>query len=96
MNAFDKEESVMTGDSGLFNEIVRFQVIEAYLYDAKSHRRIQEDILKMPAPARGGGFITMQVLHEYGIGGDKKGYLIGKVLREELESQLAVLEVRLS
>ncbi|HWQ96708.1 MAG TPA: HNH endonuclease [Negativicutes bacterium] len=58
-----------------FEEEVTLQVIMAYLYNGKSHRQIQREILGLPAPARGGGFIAMDILHNYNIHGDKKGLL---------------------
>lgn len=56
-----------------FDEDVILQVIMAYLYEGKSHRQIQREILALPAPDRGGGFIAMDILHYYNIHGDKKG-----------------------
>jgi hypothetical protein len=47
------------------------EVFKAYLYDEKSHRHIQENILKVPAPARGGGFVAMGILHYFEIDGQK-------------------------
>lgn len=51
------------------------EIIQAYLFDGKSHRRIQREILGLPAPARGGGFVVMEILHHFNIRGDKKGVL---------------------
>ena len=51
------------------------EVIQAYLVDGKSHRDIQREILNLPAPARGGGFVAMEILHHFNIRGDKKGVL---------------------
>ena len=62
---------------------IQSKVIHAYLIEAKSHRRIQEEILKIDAPARGGGFVTMQILHHYEIHGNKKGILIHNSFEEE-------------
>lgn len=42
-------------------------VAEAYLIHGKSHREIQEDLLKKPAPAHGGGFKAMAILHYLGL-----------------------------
>jgi hypothetical protein len=58
-----------------FDEDVILKVIISYLYEGKSHRQIQREILGLPAPTRGGGFITMDILHYYEIHGDKKGLL---------------------
>ena len=45
-------------------------VLEAYLCQGWSHRQIQQDILGIEAPERGGGFETMKVLHGYGVTGE--------------------------
>jgi 5-methylcytosine-specific restriction endonuclease McrBC GTP-binding regulatory subunit McrB len=66
---------VLNEDNQFFNEEIQAKVIRAYLFDSKSHRRIQEEILKIDAPARGGGFIAMQILHSYEIDGSKKGII---------------------
>ena len=68
-----------------FSAYTIFLVIKSYLIDSKSHRAIQEEILNMDAPARGGGFIAMQILHSYGIHGDKKGALKRRTLEEEYQ-----------
>lgn len=67
-----------------FNEVIHAKVIIAFLCEGKSHRRIQEEILNIPAPPRGGGFVTMQILHYYMIDGSKKGILQEKSLTEEM------------
>lgn len=61
-----------------FDEEVILKVIMSYLYEGKSHRQIQREILGLPAPERGGGFIAMDILHHYEIHGDKKGLLQDK------------------
>lgn len=66
-----------------YSEAIDVQVIKAYLMDSKSHRRIQEEILQMDAPARGGGFEAMKILHAYGIKGDKKGILAKSSIDDE-------------
>jgi hypothetical protein len=58
-----------------FEKHVIAKVIEAYLKDGISHRQIQREILHLPAPARGGGFRAMEILHYYNIKGDRKGSL---------------------
>lgn len=63
------------GNLTAYSEAIDVQVIKAYLVDSKSHRRIQEEILNLDAPARGGGFEAMKILHAYGIKGEKKGIL---------------------
>jgi hypothetical protein len=66
-----------------FNERDYVQVIRAYLIEAKSHRQIQEEILGIEAPSRGGGFVAMEILHHFGISGSKKGILKKSSLDEE-------------
>lgn len=66
-----------------FSEEKIYQVIKAYLVEVKSHRYIQENILDIEAPIRGGGFVAMQILHHYGIHGNKKGILMRNSLKEE-------------
>ena len=62
-----------------------FKVIKAYLVDGWSQRDIQRKILGMEAPARGGGFATMNILHKYGIKENHKSILINSHLsREEI------------
>jgi len=51
------------------------RVIYAYLKNSLSHRKIQSEVLGEDAPDRGGGFLAMQILHDYEIEGDKKGVL---------------------
>lgn len=51
------------------------KVIYSYLKKSLSHRGIQKEVLGQDAPARGGGFLAMQILHSYKIEGDKKGIL---------------------
>ncbi|MEZ4802687.1 MAG: HNH endonuclease [Gelidibacter sp.] len=58
-----------------FDNYLIAEVIKNYLIDGKSHRQIQREILDLPAPARGGGFVVMQLLHHFNIHGDKKGIL---------------------
>jgi putative restriction endonuclease len=62
---------------------VKAKVIKAYLIEAKSLRQIQQDILGIEAPARGGGYVTMQILHHYMITGNKKGVLLSNSFEEE-------------
>jgi len=61
------------------------EVIRAYLIDSKSHREIQREILGLPAPDHGGGFVTMGILHYYDIHGEKKGFLTTSTIQQELE-----------
>jgi putative restriction endonuclease len=77
------------------NEI-EFQIIEAYLIDGWSHRKIQSEILKMEAPVRGGGFETMKILHKFGITGKFKSILKGQKLNRELFQKVKNIEKYLS
>lgn len=61
------------------------KVVKAYLVDGFSHRKIQVDILGLPAPARGDGFVAMDILHYYNIKGEKKGILIDNDIEFEIE-----------
>ena len=51
------------------------KVIYSYLKKSLSHRQIQSEVLREEAPANGGGFLAMEILHGYGIKSDKKGIL---------------------
>lgn len=53
-------------------------VLTAYLCDARSQRDIQEKILGIDAPTRGGEYEVMRMLRRYGITGKYKGCLRGK------------------
>lgn len=64
-------------------EFLEAQVIKAFLIHGHSHRRIQEEILDIPSPERGGGFETMKILHSYGIKGDKKAILQSISIEDE-------------
>lgn len=54
---------------------VHAEVIYNYLKNSLSHRKIQSEVLGEEAPARGGGFLAMEILHGFEIQGDKKGIL---------------------
>ena len=60
------------------------KVIYAYLVKSLSHRKIQEEILEKEAPARGGGFLAMTILHGFEIKDDKKGILSKNSLDSEI------------
>ena len=68
-----------------FDEDTILKVVISYLVDGMSHRDIQKQILGLPAPARGGGFIAMDILHYFDIDGNKKGVLKQRKLEDELE-----------
>jgi serine/threonine protein kinase len=53
-------------------------VVKAYLCDGWSHRKIEQEILGLHAPVRGGGFEAMTILRRYGITGEHKSCLQGK------------------
>ncbi len=61
-----------------------FRVIEAYLINGWSQRNIQEEILGINAPTRGGGYEAMKILHRYGIRGEHKGVLANQNLDRHL------------
>lgn len=65
-----------------FDNYTIAEVIKAYLIDGQSHRNIQKEILNIPAPARGGGFVVMELLHHYNIRGNKKGLLNKKSISQ--------------
>lgn len=65
-----------------FTEEEILKVVRAYLVDGLSHRKIQSQILGLPAPVNGGGYIAMDILHYFEINGDKKGILS----RENIDS----------
>lgn len=78
-----------------YNEVTHYKVITAYLHDGLSHRRIQEEILNLPAPVRGGGFVAMSILHNYNIDGSKKGILQHNSLSQESLSAKGMYKVAL-
>ncbi|WP_289137783.1 HNH endonuclease [uncultured Brevibacillus sp.] len=61
------------------------KILLAYLRDELSHRDIQREILGLPAPTNGGGFIAMDILHHFNIYGKKKGILKKRQLSDELQ-----------
>jgi energy-coupling factor transporter ATP-binding protein EcfA2 len=61
------------------------QVFYSYLYKSLSHRKIQESILGMNAPVNRGGYLTMEILHNYEIKTEKKGILAIKDIDEEIK-----------
>jgi predicted restriction endonuclease len=69
-----------------FSLDMHIEVISAFLKLSKSHREIQKNILGIPAPARGGGFIAMDILHYYDIRDNKKGILKTRSIESELEN----------
>jgi hypothetical protein len=69
-----------------FDEIHIINVVSAYLYEGLSHRQIQREILGLPAPPRGGGFIAMDLLHYFGIDGSKKSILKSVNIIDEINN----------
>lgn len=53
-------------------------VLKAYLCDGWSQRQIQEAILGIEAPIRGGGYETMRTLRKFGVTGEYKACLKGR------------------
>lgn len=50
-------------------------VVKSYLVDGKSHRKIESELLNRPVQSKGGGYIVMDLLHDFDIRKDKKGIL---------------------
>jgi len=69
----------------MYDDYVLASVIKAFLVEGKSHRVIQREILGIPAPSRGGGFKTMEILHGFNIKGDKKGAFKNKEILYDSE-----------
>lgn len=86
----------MSSKIDAYDEDVILRVLNAYLYEGKSHRAIQKEILGLPAPERGGGFVAMSILHEYGIYGEHKGLLLNKDISSELSTASGVYREALS
>lgn len=51
------------------------RILHSYLVEEKSHRSIQREILGLPAPTNGGGYVAMEILHYFNIKGESKGLL---------------------
>lgn len=59
------------------------KILKAYLIDGLSMREIQKKVIGIEAPARGGGFFAMEILHKYNVRGEQKGLL--KNIKNEQE-----------
>lgn len=59
------------------------EILKAYLIEGLSMREIQKEIIGVDAPAHGGGFLAMEILHKYNVKGEQKGIL--KNVKNELE-----------
>lgn len=73
-----------------FDKYTELKVLRAYLIEGLSHRQIQREILNLPAPARGGGFVAMEILHKYGITGKYKG-IYSNIVEKEFYPKLKSL-----
>lgn len=62
---------------------IRYDVLAAFLVDGLTHRQCQREILELPAPAHGGGFEAMAILHTFGVGGDDSRGLLSEALTPE-------------
>ena len=58
-----------------FDNYTIAKVLYAYLVESQSHRNIQKKILGLPAPQKGGGFVTMEILHHFDLKKEFKGLL---------------------
>jgi len=59
----------------IFSEEEITRVVQSYLVSGDSYRSIQKNILGLPAPTRGGGYIVMEIIHHFDINGEHKGIL---------------------
>jgi putative restriction endonuclease len=75
-----------------YDEGTHLDVLRAYLVDGKSYRTIQKEILGLPAPAKGGGYIAMYITHYYGISGSDKGILKRQHDKESVVKQMPIIE----
>lgn len=71
-----------------FTEEEQLRVVKAYLVDGLSHRRIQSEILGLPAPNNGGGYVAMDILHYFNIDGDKKGVLANEDINRLIKNSV--------
>ena len=76
-----------------FTEDDQLKVVKAYLIEGLSHRRIQSQILGLPAPNNGGGFVAMTILHYYNITGDMKKILANKNIDDLIKSESGNLKI---
>ncbi|MGG7163776.1 HNH endonuclease [Clostridium ihumii] len=58
-----------------FSEEECLKVVKAYLVNGLSYRDIERDILGIPAPGNGGGYVAMDIIHSFNIDGKKKSIL---------------------
>ena len=69
----------------LYSNNTHLKVVHAFVVEGKSHREIQREILNLPAPARGGGYVAMNILHYYGLTGKAKKARANISLKEFLK-----------
>ena len=55
------------------NNSRHLQILKAYLVHGISMRGIEIQILRIPSPVRGGGFVAKGILNDYGVSGIDKG-----------------------
>lgn len=75
-----------------YDEYVINNLIIAYLYEGKTQREIQNEILNLPAPVRGGGFVAMDILHHYGITGKKEVYYRKRLFSKKLSKGKVIIK----
>lgn len=73
-----------------FDKYTELKVLRAYLIEGLSHRQIQRELLNLPAPTNGGGFVAMEILHKYGITGEYKG-IYSNIVEKEFYSKFKSL-----
>ena len=78
-----------------FPKEIVIRVLKSYLHDGMSHRAIQKEVLNLPAPARGGGFVAMEILHSFNIRGKHKSLLSNSLQDIGALSELQQSAVRL-
>ena len=71
-------------DKSNWDEQTEAKVLYAFLKEGKSHKKIQEEILKTDGPTSGGEPEAMKILHNYGIDCNKKGKLASSDIATEL------------
>ncbi len=73
----------------LYTPNQRALVVKQYLFDGKSHRQLDEDVLKLDG-SESRGWQSMGILHYLGLTGDFKA------LFEEMTIESAIKELKLS
>nr|WP_312129347.1 hypothetical protein [Sphingobacterium multivorum] len=70
------------------DRVILAEIFEAYLIKGHSHRQIQQQLLGLPAPPRGGGFKTMEILHTYNIHGSEKAIFKSGIVRGKVNKKV--------